>query len=103
MAIAEIDAGKCGYHTRVETSMDGDSCAIQITSECPAIQRLAEALKMVSPYEEISFRRKMPSILELGAKYCTHAACIVPVGVIKAVEIEAKLALPQDVHILLSK
>ena len=39
----------------------------------------------------------------LGAKYCTHAACPVPVGIIKAVEIEAGLALPTDVSIKLTK
>ncbi len=103
MATAEIDSGKCGYHTRVETWMEDETCRIQITSECSAIQRLAEALTEVSPYGEISFRRKMPVTLEMGAKYCTHTACPVPVGIIKAVEIAAGLALPQDVHIQLKK
>jgi hypothetical protein len=36
-------------------------------------------------------------------KFRTHVACPVPVGIIKAVEIEAKLALPTDVVIKLSK
>jgi len=103
MATADIDAGKCGYQTRVETEMDGERCTIKISSECKAIQRLAEELVSVEPYGEISFRRKIPVILQMGAKNCTHAACPVPVGIIKAVEIEAGLALPQDVHISLKK
>ena len=45
----------------------------------------------------------MPRSLEMGIKYCTHAACPVPVGIIKAVEVEAKLALPADVSIKLTK
>jgi hypothetical protein len=36
-------------------------------------------------------------------KYCTHAACPVPVAIVKAIEIEAGLALPTDVTIKLSK
>jgi hypothetical protein len=39
----------------------------------------------------------------MGTKYCSHAACPVPVGIIKAIEVEAHLALPADVTIKLSK
>jgi hypothetical protein len=45
----------------------------------------------------------MPKIHEAGHKHCYHAACPVPVGIIKAMEIEAGLALPEDVTIRLSK
>lgn len=103
MAQADIVAGNCGFSTRVRTSMDGSVCKIEVTSDCAAIRRLAEELKQVDPYKEISFRKRMPDTIEMGIKYCTHAACPVPVGIIKAVEIEAGLALPTDVTIKLSK
>jgi hypothetical protein len=103
MARAEIFAGNCGFSTQVETSKDGKVVKIKITSECAAIQRLAEALTEVEPLKEISFKRAMPKTHELGHQYCTHAACPVPVGILKAVEIEAGLALPTDVSIKLSK
>lgn len=103
MAKAEIFAGVCGFTTVVETSMDGKDCKITISSDCEAIQRLGQELTQVNPFKEISFRRAMPQTLELGAKYCTHAACPVPVGIIKAVEVEAGLALPADVTVKLSK
>ncbi len=103
MAKAEIFAGNCGLNTEVEATMDGKVCKLSITSECAAIRNMAEELTEVDPYQEISFKRAMPKIHEAGHKYCTHAACPVPVGIIKAVEIEAKLALPTDVTIKLSK
>jgi hypothetical protein len=103
MAEAEIMAGICGFHTTVRTKMDGDACRIDIHSECTAIQRLASELIQVDPYKEISFRRGIPSIHEMGAKYCSHAACPVPVGIIKTVEVEAGLALPAVVSINLKK
>jgi hypothetical protein len=83
--------------------MNGSKCRVSIHSECNAIQRLAQALSEVNPFQEISHRRSTPKTLQLGAEYCTHAACPVPVGIIKAVEIEAGLALPADVSIKLSK
>jgi hypothetical protein len=103
VAKAEIFAGVCGFSTVVETSADGKVCQIVISSECEAIQRLGQELTEVNPFQEISFRRSMPQTLQMGAKYCTHAACPVPVGIIKAVEVECGLALPSDVSIKISK
>ncbi len=103
MATAEVFAGNCGYSTKVEAQLEGKVCHLSITSDCSVIRKLAEDLTEVNPYQEISSKRATPKTLEAGLKYCTHAACPVPVGIIKAVEVEAKLALPQDVTIKLSK
>ena len=103
MATAEIFAGGCGFSTQVEAEMQDKVCHLTITSECKAIQRMAEELTVVNPFQEISFRREMPQTYELGILYCSHAACPVPAGIIKAVEIAAGLALPKDVTIKLSK
>ena len=103
MAKAEIAAGICGFHASVEARTDGDVVKLAIQSDCPAIQKLAAELTQVNPYKEISARRAVPSVLQMGLKHCTHAACPVPVGIIKAVEVEAGLALPQDAVIKVSK
>lgn len=104
MAKAEIYAGICGFSTVVEATMNGKrACKLTITSDCPAVNQLAGELTQVNPLEQISFRRSTPQILQLGMKYCSHAACPVPVGIIKAVEVEAKLALPAEVTIKLSR
>ena len=95
MAKAEIFAGNCGFNTTVETRMNGKVCTVQINSECDAIQRMAGELQEVNPYQEISFKRSMPQTYEMGVKYCTHAACPVPSGIIKAIEVEAGLACPR--------
>jgi hypothetical protein len=103
MAKAEIVAGICGFHASVEAKTDGEMVNLTITSDCPAIQKMAVELTQVNPYKEISSRRAVPATLQAGLKYCTHAACPVPVGIIKAVEVEAGLALPQDASIKVSK
>ena len=83
--------------------MAGESCALTITSDCQSIQQLADAMSQVDPLREISFRGEVPSTYEMAARYCQHAACPVPVGIIKAVEVEAGLALPADTAIKVSK
>ena len=102
MATSEIHAGICGFKTKVETRMEGTRCSVEIESDCEAIQRLAGKLCDVDPFQEISFRGDGPTILKLGAKHCAHPSCPVPVGIIKAIEVEAGLALPADVTIKVS-
>jgi hypothetical protein len=103
MARAEIFSGVCGFMTIVESKMDGETCQLSIKSECKAIQKLAKNLNRVDPFHEISTRREMPDTLVAGSQFCSHAACPVPVGIIKAVEVEAGLALPKDVSIKITK
>jgi hypothetical protein len=100
---AEIHAGICGFNTVVVARSDGEVVHLIITSNCQAIQRLSQVLTEVEPYHEISARRSIPQTLEKGMKFCTHAACPVLVGIIKAKEVEAGLALPADVSIRISK
>lgn len=99
MAKAEIFAGICGFSTTVQATREGEVCKLSIVSQCDAIQRMAADLMEEEPFREISFRRNMPQTMEAALKYCKHAACPVPVGIIKAVEVEAGLALPADVTI----
>jgi Family of unknown function (DUF6951) len=103
MSKAEINSGVCGHVTKVEASMDGKACKLAITSDCKAIEQLALELPQVNPLQEISSKRAVPQTLQMGLKHCFHAACPVPVGIIKAVEVEAKLALPKDAVIKVSK
>ncbi len=103
MAKAEIFAGICGFTTIVEATMDDSQCNLDISSECQNIQRMAEELTQVQPYQEAFYQRSTPLTHQMAAKHCTHTSCPVPVGIIKAVEVEAKLALPADVSIKVSK
>jgi len=103
MASAEIFSGICGFKTTVDVKSKGAVCSIEIRSDCESIRRLGEALTEVDPFGEITFRGEGPQTLRLGAKYCAHPACPVPVGILKTVEVEAGLALPEDVVIRISK
>jgi hypothetical protein len=104
VAKAEIFSGICGFTTHVEAHKNGDGqVAISLESDCKAIKKLGAALTEVDPYREFTFRGEGPLTLQLASKYCSHAACPVATGIIKAVEIEASLALPADVTIKLSK
>jgi hypothetical protein len=103
MAKSEINAGICGNITNVEATVEGRVCKLNITSTCKAIQQLAQELPEVDPMKEISAKHAVPQTLQMGLKHCFHAACPVPVGIIKAVEVAGKLALPKDAEIKVTK
>jgi hypothetical protein len=103
MAKSEINAGICGHNSTVVTSMEGKVCKVAITSDCQAIQNMGKELTEVNPLQEISCKRAIPQTLQMGQKHCFHAACPVPVGTIKAIEVAASLALPKDATIKVSK
>jgi hypothetical protein len=107
MAKAEIFSGRCGFTTHVEATLietdDGDRVRLSIQSECKSCQRLGTLLTEVDPMREITWRGEGPQTYEVAAKVLPHAACPVPSGIIKAVEVASGLALPADGHIKLEK
>ena len=63
MSKSVIQSGICGFTTEVVARGDSDTCSLIITSDCPAIQKLAEELRQVDPMEEITHKGKGPLTL----------------------------------------
>lgn len=102
---AEIDAGVCGFHSIVEAaSPDGMDVVVRIESNCPRVQAMAAELTALDALDEI-LRKPLvettPALL--AAKHRLHAPCLVPVGLLKAIEAAAGLALPADCRIVLAR
>ena len=102
-ARARIVGGICGFATTVVVRGDVDGCTISIESDCPMVQRLADQLPRIDPLREVAKPGDIPLVWRLAAKNRLHAACPVPVGILKAIELEAGLALPAKVSIDLSR
>jgi len=98
-----ISAGVCGLQTTVTARAQGSRCAVAIDSACRFVQSLADELAEVDPLSEVLTQDDPPRIGQLAAKHRLHAACPVPVGILKAIEVEAGLALPADVSIAISR
>ncbi|MGE5603003.1 MAG: DUF6951 family protein [Nitrososphaerales archaeon] len=104
MAKAEINAGICGFHTTcIATKNEDGTIHLDIQSGCKAVLKLAEQIQDVEPFKEAFWRRSMPTIHQQAPQCLSHPACPVPSGIIKAIEVEAGLALPADVSIKVTK
>ena len=98
-----ISAGVCGLQTTVTARAQGSCCALAIDSSCRLVQSLAEELVEVDPLREVFLQEDPPRIWQLAVKHRLHAACPVPVGILKVIEVEAGLALPANVSITMSR
>ena len=107
-ATVDVDAGICGLQTRVHVvSNDGQNITFDVTTNCERIRQLAQTLRSKEPvdaYQEISLGGPaviMTAVKETLTGCC--AGCAVPIGLFKAMQVAAGLALPKDITIKLAK
>ena len=103
---AHIEAGVCGFQTTVAAdSPDEQMVTLTVETDCEKIQGLADALagRAIDAYEEIA-RGSNGVVLTTTREQLIGccAACAVPVGIFKSLQIAARVALPRDVKVTLS-
>lgn len=77
---------------------DGETFSLRIDSDCPMVQALAsdlESIELMEIFQPILENR----VYREASARLRHATCPVASGVIKAVEVEAGMALPKDARI----
>lgn len=99
MTKVTVDPGICGFITTIEAfKVAKRRVNILITSDCEAVTRLGESLTEIDQLE--IFKKHLDSEIYKGASRCQlHGACPVPAAILKAIEVEAELALPRDAAI----
>jgi len=104
MAKVDIHAGVCGHDSTVTaTRTQGYSVQVQVESTCPHVQKIAADVGEIDALQQIGLRGGLPPVLETAYGHCAHAACPVPSGLVKAIEVAAGLALPGDVAMKVTK
>jgi hypothetical protein len=97
------DPGICGFPCTIQAEKcDKRVVSVTIVSECKQIQRLGGFLTQISLKELFMPITRNPVYVAAEKSGC-HAACSVPVAVIKAVEVALGLALPQEVSVKFTK
>lgn len=101
MKTVQINPGVCGFTTDVKAvTEDGQMVRLEISSDCAHIKKLAEMLGAeVDGYSVCFAKFGSGPICDAAREACRHAACPVPVGIIKCIEAECGLALPRDVEL----
>ncbi len=102
--VVTVEAGVCGHQATIRAQKtEGYNVRIEIETDCPHVQKIAPEPIEADAIRQIGLRGGLPSLLDASYAVCAHAACPVPSGIIKAVEVAAGLALPADVSMKISK
>lgn len=103
-ALVVVDGGICGFQTRIHAeSDDAQNVTFKIASGCETAGAFGKALAAkgaVDGYVEIGAGSDgvVLTTARESFKGCC-AACAVPIGVFKAMQVAAGVALPKDVTI----
>ena len=95
-----IEAGICGFTTTVKAvSLPSRKVRVTITSDCEDVAKMGGQLEELSWLDLLRKRGDGYSAYQAAIQKVKHITCPVPVGILKAIEVEAGLALPKDVAI----
>lgn len=102
MTKVKIHPGICGFITRVEAgSEDGMEVKLKVASGCESVRKMFEELgDTFDSYELCLVKPGNGPLFEYASEnFPVHCGCPILSGIIKAVEVECKLALPKDASI----
>ncbi len=98
MARITLDAGACGFTVVIKAKESGErSCRVELVSPCEMVKELNEELKGREFGPEVFSSIVGSEIYRLCSKHLRHTSCPLPSAILKAIEVEAGLAVSSDV------
>ena len=94
-----VDSGVCKMRTLITAKEDMGMVNVTIKSDCPNVLKLSWGLKPICAYTEVEANVYDSDVYRLADSNIPHAACPVPAGIIKAVEVAGGLGLKRDCSI----
>ena len=103
MTRVEVNPGVCGFKATVFARADDKGkIHIDIDSECTYVQEFADQMGELDPFKE--WNSFFESAVYKSANTCiNHTDCVIPTAILKAVNVEAGLALPADVILQITR
>lgn len=104
MTKVKVKSGICGFETHIEAELlKSDELELKINSKCPSINQISDKVLIVNPLEEVFKKLDQTKSYKLFSEKLPHASCPLYSGILKAIEVEANLALPKDAVIEFEK
>ncbi len=99
MTKATVDAGICGFTALIEViRLSSQTLRVVVTSDCEMVSKMGEELRDIDWHDALNQREDCLLYKSLQ-EHIKHAACPVPIAILKAIEVEVGAALPRDVLI----
>lgn len=97
MAVCWVKAGACGQETAVEVTKTGPTTvAVSFTTTCEHVMALGEELTELDVASEMTLPLNETKTYVAAAHHMCRPSCVVPAGVLKAMEATAGIYLPEN-------
>jgi hypothetical protein len=104
MAQVTVDAGICGFTTKIQTvSADMQTVQISYESDCPHVYKAKTELTSVDAFQELFKKPHETTVYQTLSRHLPHVTCPLYSGFLKAIEVAAGMALPKNVSISIEK
>jgi hypothetical protein len=98
-----VSPGPCGFKTAIAVAKTAKrKVKVIITSDCETVTNLGQALSVIDYWDSLQPRESSDVHTQAAARGL-HTACPVPIAILKAIEVEAGIAVPRDVSIRFEK
>jgi len=98
-----VNSGACGFSVSVTAEKGKDrKIMIFLETECEMVRKMLEDISALDIMAAFAGFPNNPVYRSAG-RHLKHAACPVPAGILKALEVEAGLNVPKDVSIIFVK
>ncbi|NLN71861.1 MAG: hypothetical protein GX137_03625 [Thermoplasmatales archaeon] len=96
-----VFAGTCGMTSRITAKADDiGEVTLRIESDCHHILKMSWGLRPMFAYGEVEAPMCETEIYRLATENLPHAACPVPCGMMKALEVAGDMGIPRDSEIV---
>lgn len=97
MTKVKVKSGICGFETKIKAELlKSELVEIDVYSDCPSVNEISDSIPLIDPFIEIFKKLDETKIYQTLSKKLPHVSCPVYSAVLKAIEVEADLALPKD-------
>lgn len=98
-----VHSGICGFSVAI-TAEKGQAKTITISldTDCEMVSKMRDDISALDLMAAFTRQVQNP-VYRSASQHIKHAACPVPAAILKALEVEAGLALPKDVTIKFQK
>jgi len=98
VTIVALDPGVCQFKNKISVTMDDDRKLIfTLDTQCPYVKAMMKDMPVIEMFDVIKMPFCENPIYEHGGKHLKHAACPVPMAMIKAGEVVTGMGLKRPV------
>jgi hypothetical protein len=103
MTKVQIKSGACGFSVLVTAEKGiGGKITLSVETDCEMVRKMCADITVLDRFAPLTGFQNNPVYVS-AIKHLKHAACTVPSGILKAIEVEAGMNVPKDAEIVFVK